>query len=712
MDTTNDREKLSSFLSPVKIPEEFFWEGDMGDYLKIALECPAVLSTAHQRFHQAMEHWGKEKTRFLRQPLIHYNVFDDPFTPTHKHAIYGVDRALMQVAKIFRAAAYGFGQEHRLYLMRGPVGTAKSTFGELTADMLEAFSRTEAGKLYTLSWHVEKSDEEGQHILGITDHVNKTEFDCPIHGEPIHVIPKEIRQAALGKFLPQMEEKFPYPLKILDKNECPRCSDIFWRFLSRYKGDWMKILVDHVRVKRLLLSRRQSIGIAVTRPKAEKDQDATEWSGETNFVALAKYGSISDPRTFDFKGYFEVANRGMLYSEELLKLSQTFLYDYLGASQEHRIQPKGFVEVDIDEVIFGGTNNPEWEKLRDTKEMEALRDRIIHIPMPYILKLSDEEKIYRKFFVVGDKRMQEQHMAPHTLEIAAYVGVISRLTKSKKGELSLRDKLKLYDGKQVPGFNEDSIMELMREAEQEGQEGLSPRYIHDKISAAVVGVSLEEGKQCVNFFRALRELREGLVNHPHIKNETERKVYEERLAMAEEELMEMLKDEVQQVMVGDDEALTEIHRKYIDNALAYKHGEKVKNPVTEQDEEPDESFMRGIEQMIDISDGAKDTFREKILNAMAKRARDRDLDPKVLPFSYKTDERLHKAYKLRLFEQEKDRINWEALISKKAVGEDAQKRINALRTGLKEQKGYCDVCSAEVITYVASIFHRGEKAKK
>jgi serine protein kinase len=696
-------------LPDFKIPSELFWEGDFGEYLEIVKKQPSVLNTAHQRMYEMLNHWGSERTRRLREPIVHYNLFDDPFTINHKHAVYGIDKALMTFASVIRAAAFQFGQESRILLLQGPVGTAKSTIGELLSDGLEAFSRTEDGKMFALTWLADKDDERAQHILGTTDFIDKTKLACPLNGEPLHIIPRELRQHVLTDLLASVAKNHTYPVRI-SKNACPRCTDIFERFLKEYKGDWKKVLIEHVRVSRILLSRANSVGIAVTRPKSEKDQDATEWSGETNYVALAKYGSISDPRTFDFKGYFEIANRGMLYSEELLKLSQTFLYDYLGASQEGRIQPKGFVEVDIDEVIIGGTNLPEWDKMRDTKEMEALRDRIISIPVPYILRLSDEKRISAKFFVEGDKGMG-RHIAPHTIEIASFWSILTRLVKSSRGELSLRDKLKLYDGRQIPGFNEDSVREMMREGsdQKEGLKGISPRYTHDKIANAIVNTFIQDQeKNCVNFFVVLRELKQGLLSHQHIQSETERKAMEELIAQTETELKEILQDEVQQVMIGDDEALREMHQKYLDNILAYKHGETVKNPITGDDEDPDEQYMSGIEQMIKIGAANKDTFREKVLGAMAKRSRERDLDPTLPPFDYNTDERLLKAYQMRLFDQEKDRVNWEALISKKAVGEEAQKRINALREGLMNKKGYCEVCSSEVITYVASIFHRGK----
>ena len=56
----------------------------------------------------------------------------------------------------------------------------------------------------------------------------------------------------------------------------------------------------------------------------------------------------------------------------MLKLDVAFLYDLLGASQEHKIKPKKFAQTDIDEVIIGHTNEAEYKKLLNNEFMEAL----------------------------------------------------------------------------------------------------------------------------------------------------------------------------------------------------------------------------------------------------------------------------------------------------------------------------------------------------
>ena len=80
----------------------------------------------------------------------------------------------------------------------------------------------------------------------------------------------------------------------------------------------------------------------------------------------------------------------------MLKLDVAFLYDLLGACQEHKVKPKKFAQTDIDEVILGHTNEPEYRKLQNNEFMEALRDRTVKIDIPYVTKLNRRNQDLRK----------------------------------------------------------------------------------------------------------------------------------------------------------------------------------------------------------------------------------------------------------------------------------------------------------------------------
>ena len=380
----------------------------------------------------------------------------------------------------------------------------------------------------------------------------------------------------------------------------------------------------------------------------------------------------------------------------MLKLDVAFLYDLLGASQEHKIKPKKFAQTDIDEVIVGHTNEPEYRKLQNNEFMEALRDRTVKIDVPYITKLNEEVKIYKKDF--NSESVPHIHVAPHTLETASMWAILTRLEEPKKANLTVMQKLKLYDGKTLPGYTEDNIKELRKESLREGLDGISPRYVQDKISNALVD---DKGSGCINPFIVLNELESGLKGHSLIRDEETKKRYRELLAIVKQEYEDIVKNEVQRAISADEEAISKLCGNYIDNVKAYTQKERVRNKYTGQSEEPDERLMRSIEEKIDIPDSRKDDFRREVMNYIGALA----LDGKT--FDYKTNERLHKALELKLFEDQKDTIKLTSLVSN-VVDKETQAKIDVVKNRLIKNYGYCDICSTDALHFVASIFARGD----
>jgi len=514
---------------------------------------------------------------------------------------------------------------------------------------------------------------------------------CPMHEEPLHLIPSEWRPQVYAELVgPNANFQIP------DTGElCPACRFVFKELMTEYKGDWKEV-IRHVKVRRLILSEKDRVGIGTFQPKDEKNQDSTELTGDINYRKIAEYGSDSDPRAFNFDGEFNIANRGIIEFVEVLKLDVAFLYDLLGASQEHKIKPKKFPQTDIDEVIIGHTNEPEYRKLQNNEFMEALRDRTVKIDIPYITKLSEEIKIYEKDY--NQKKIRGKHIAPHSLEMAAMWAVLTRLEEPKKHNLTPLQKLKLYNGKSLPNYTEDNIKELRKEALREGMDGISPRYVQDKISNALVS---DKGEGCLNPFMVLNELEAGLRTHSLISSEEVRKRYREMLATVKQEYEDIVKNEVQRAISADEDSIKKLCSNYIDNIKAYTQKEKVKNKYTSQYEEPDERLMRAIEEKIDIPEARKDDFRREIMNYIGALA----IEGKT--FDYRTNERLHKALELKLFEDQKDTIKLKNLVSS-VVDKDTQEKIDVVKDRMIRNYGYCEVCSTDVLNFVASIFARGD----
>jgi serine protein kinase len=653
------------------------WEGSFDEYLDIVHQNPQVTRTAYQRLYDMILSHGTEDVYENKEKITHFKFFTE-FAARHGDAIYGLDRPLMHLVNAFKSAAKGYGTERRVLLLHGPVGSSKSTIARLLKKGLEEYSRTDEGMLFTFSW---KGD-------------SGTWQKCPMHEDPLHLVPAELR----ADLLDRLDDGRRGAQVTIQGDLCPFCRQMYNERLAKYDGDWHRML-DEVKIYRLILSEQDRIGIGTFQPKDEKNQDATELTGDINYRKIAEYGTDSDPRAFNFDGELNIANRGMVEFIEVLKLDVAFLYDLLGASQEHKIKPKKFAQTDIDEVILGHTNEPEYRRLQNNEFMEALRDRTVKIDVPYVTRLKDEIRIYEKDF--NPERVKGKHIAPHTIEIAAMWAVLTRLVQPKHANLTLLQKLKLYNGKTLPGFTEDNVIELKREAVNEGMHGISPRYIQDKISNALVAHPEES---CVNPFMVLHELEIGLRHHSLITSQEQLQHCRELLSVVKEEYEDIVKNEVQRAIAADEDALTRLCSNYIDHVKAYTQREKVRNRYTGNYEEPDERLMRSVEEKIDIPEGRKDDFRREIMNYIGALA----IDGKK--FDYKTNERLQKALELKLFEDQKDTIKLTSLVSS-VVDKATQEKIDVVKSRLIRNYGYCDVCSTDVLSFVASIFARGHAKK-
>ncbi len=681
---TSMTERIAS-LQDYNLYRELHWEGSFEEYLQIVRERPTVTRNAYQRVYDMIISYGTEEYIDNKKKLIRYNFFKDE-QAGGANAIFGLDIPLMRLVHVLKAASEGYGPEKRVILLHGPVGSSKSTIARLLKTGIEAYSRTVDGALYSFDW----VNLKGTGLGGMTDEADR--FPSAMNEEPLRLIPMEWRAKAIEQ-LGLSNDQFKVRV---DGDMDPASRFIFKHLMTKYEGNWSEMVKNHIRCRRLVLSEKDRVGIGTFQPKDEKNQDSTELTGDINYRKIAEYGSDSDPRAFNFDGEFNIANRGIVEFIEVLKLDVAFLYDLLGASQEHRIKPKKFAQTDIDEVIIGHTNEAEYKKLLNNEFMEALRDRTIKIDIPYITKLHEEIRIYEKDF--HQQKIKSKHIAPHTLEVAAMWAVMTRLEDPKKHNLSLLQKLKLYDGKVLPGYTQDTVKELRKETKREGMEGISPRYVQDKISNALVN---ESGEGTINPFMVMNELEKGLRHHSLITNEEQRKRFTEIISLVKREYEEIVKNEVQRAISADEDAIAKLAGNYIDNIKAYTLKERVKNRYTGQDEDPDERLMRSIEEKIDIAENRKDDFRREIMNFIGA------LAVEGKKFQWSTNDRLRRALELKLFEDQKDSIKLKTLVSA-VVDKDTQEKIDIIKSRLIKNFGYNEVSATDVLNYVASIFARGD----
>lgn len=667
-------------------------EMSFGQYLELCVKNPKLARNAFQYVYDMIMESGTTTFERYRKTYTRYKFFDDPETP-----IFGLEETLASFVDFIHGAAGSYGTEKRVLLLHGPVGSSKSTLCRRLKRGLENYSKTKSGAWYTFKWVnlPTVADEKGPALFTSSEDVSA------LNENPIKLMPANMREEFLKDInkiytdsLPDEEKNTAYKLGS-EGDLNPRCRLFMAALLKRYEGDWNAVVQNHIRVIRRSHSESDRVGVGTFQPKDEKNQDSTELTGDMNFSKIGEFGKDSDPRAFNFDGEFEVANRGVCEFIEMLKLDNAFLYDLLGATQEHSIKPKKFAQVVIDEVIIAHTNNPEFEKLKNNQFMEALRDRTVKVDVPYLLRWSDEIKVYNSTY--GPDKVR-QHIMPHTLEIAALFAVLTRLEDDGSGKLDLRDKAKLYDDRQLPGWTEDTVKELQDKFPDEGFHGISARYVQDKIANR-----LARHKDYVNVFHVLSELKDGLRDNSLITNVEDIKRYEMCAELAIKELDEILKNEVQRALVADEKAIERMCAKYVDNLIAYVNDEKMVHPITGSKIDPDERLMRAIEEKAGIPEQGTDDFRRSMaafIGTLATRQKQ---------FHWSSNPELKRALEAKVFEDVKDTIKLSALTKEASqLDPDLQEKIDAIKTRLIKQYGYNQQSATDVLDYVSSIFARGD----
>jgi serine protein kinase len=272
------------------------WEGTFADYLEIVSRDPGVAKSAHARIYDMIAAAGIDGDA---DGYRRYQFFDTE--------LFGLDATLERlVEEYFHAAARRLDVRKRILLLMGPVSGGKSTIVTMLKHGLERYSRTDEGALYGIK-------------------------GCPMHEEPLHLVPVELRR--------EFEEEFH--LRI-EGNLCPSCR---MRLEADYGSD-----IERMPVERIVLSEELRTGIGTFSPSDPKSQDIADLTGSIDFSTITEYGSESDPRAYRFDGELNKANRGLMEFQEMLKCDEKFLWHLLSLTQEGNFKAGRFALISADEA--------------------------------------------------------------------------------------------------------------------------------------------------------------------------------------------------------------------------------------------------------------------------------------------------------------------------------------------------------------------------
>ncbi|MFO1075777.1 MAG: serine protein kinase [Geminicoccaceae bacterium] len=535
------------------------WQGTLLQYLDLIKARPGLIDLAHKRMYDMLVAPGvtevdveadpRAKRVFGDESAKVYNFFKDEF--------FGMERTLEKIVRYFHSAAMG-GEEARqvLYLM-GPVGSGKSSLVERLKRGLE--------------------DLDPIHVIE----------GCPIFEQPLHLIPRHLRKA------------FEDMLGVrIEGDLCPVCR---WRLINEHDGKY-----ENVPIKTISFSKRARRGIGVVPPVDPNNQDTSVLIGSEDISKLDRY-SEGDPRVLELNGAFNVGNRGMVEFIEVFKNETEYLHTMITATQEKFVPAPGrHGTIYVDTCIVAHSNEAEWQKFKADHTNEAILDRIVVVKVPYNLRLTEEVKIYKRFL---ERSKFNAQIAPHTLEVASMFAVLSRLEATPKCDLLT--KLKIYNGEEVLEKGRPkklTVHELREDAKREGLFGISTRFIMKAIDTALTrnGGSIHP----IN----VREAMIGMVKEADIADDTKKQYLEFLQDTLHKVYLEMLEKDITKAFVYSFQGQAEtLFHNYLDHAEAYVTKTKVKDPVTRDEMQPDESFLKSIEEQIAIIGPAADGFRQEVI---------------------------------------------------------------------------------------------------
>src|SRR2546429_4902981 len=621
--------------------ESKLWRGTFLEYLEMVRDDPTIPKLSHARLHDTIMRVGTQdilesddqrvKRLYKDESLKVFNFFRDEF--------FGIEKTVSQIVRYFHAASLK-GEESRqvLYLM-GPVGSGKSSLVEKLQRGLE-----EAEAAYAI---------EG----------------CPMFEEPLHLIPRQLRK------------EFEKMLGVhIEGDLCRVCR---YRLKEEFGGRY-----EEVPVVSRTFSKRNRVGIGVVPPVDPNTQDTSVLIGSEDISKLDLY-SEGDPRVLELNGALNIGNRGIVEFIEVFKNEIEYLHCMITATQEKVVPAPGrHGLVYVDTVIVAHSNEAEWQKFKADHTNEAILDRIVVVRVPYNLRLSEEVKIYQRIIRNSDFRA---HVAPHTLEVASMFAILSRLEPTNKCDLMT--KLKLYNGEEVVEKGRTKkidVRELRDETKREGMSGISTRFIMKALDNAL---SDNVDGNCINPIN-VREALISMVKEADLPDDTRKQFLEYLQDTLHKEYLEVLEKEITKAFVYSyQEQAESLFQNYLDHAEAFVNKTRVKDRNTKEELQPDEGFLKSIEEQIAIIGSAAEGFRQEVIAYLWAATRRGE------KISYRSYEPLKEAIEKKLMTSVRDisRIITKA----RTRAEQQTETSNAMVKNLLDS-GYCESCVDVVLKYAAN----------
>ena len=538
------------------------------------------------------------------------------------------------------------GRANRLVLLHGPNGSAKSTFAACLMKGLEAYSDTEDGALYRFSWIFPRAREgagigfttsadelgQGDSFAHLPEDRIVTKLQSSVREHPLLVLPRDVRQRLIARIyeasgLPEAAPDWVWAGQLARKNQ-----QIFQALLTAYRGDLDRVLA-HIQVERFYISRRYRVGAVTIGPQMSVDASERQITADRSIESLP--ASLSALTLFEPFGELVDASGGIVEFSDLLKRPLE-AWKYLLLAIENGEVSLQMSNLPINAVMIASSNELHLSAFRQHPEYNSFRGRIVRTRMSYLLDVHREREIYDGQIVPQIPK----HVAPHTTYVAALWAVLTRLRKpdgswfaeSELGtvaaSLTPLEKADLLSDGVVPARLEADEAKILAQgisevalqgaatSDYEGINGASPR----EVRMLLLDSAADFDEPCVSPVTFLNRLAEFCErdDYDFLKEQSDG-VYRDHAAFVDvvkDRWLDLVESELRAASgLIDERRHLGLFDRYVNLVSQWVKKERVFNPVTGKDEEPDLDLMKSVEESLGSDDA--ESFRNEILGAVA-----------------------------------------------------------------------------------------------
>ena len=604
-------------------------------YVEAAFEQPSIAAHASKYLLDAIESMGTRTVLEKGERRERYRFFDDPENDG-EHAVLGNTEVLNRFVDDLRTIAAERGKSEKILWFDGPTATGKSELKRCLVNGLRAYSKTEAGRRYTVEWNVAAAnDTRGLSYGGETTGTERDSdwYESPVQAHPLSVFPAEVRADLLSELNEAGDDHVPVSVtEELDPFSREAYNHLEEIYRRNGTHDLFSAVTDpaHLRVKNYVVDVGRGVGILHSEDDGTpKERLVGSWM--PGMLQELDSRGRKNPQAFSYDGVLSQGN-GLLTVVEDAAQHADLLRKLLNVPDEGRVKLDKAVGMDVDTQLLIISNpdlDAELDQYADRNgrdPLKALKRRLDKHEFRYLTNISLEAQLIRRELTeemaVWDIESEEElnqrvrapltvdvrgghgavrtrELAPHTIEAAATYSVLTRLdTEDVPAGYDLLDKALLFDyGYIQEGDTRIAVDEIEFDGSDEGIHGIPVTFTRD-IIADLLHEETERWHPDLDVGSVvlpedvLDAMVERLADAP-VFSRSERAEYEERVSLAKGHARDRQEADVLAALLAERSVEHETVAEYVEHVYAWDGDEQVdtqRGPV-----DPDPLLMKLFE---------------------------------------------------------------------------------------------------------------------